>query len=125
MLRLVSFVALAALLSGAPKSEFIYEKAPFPSCHASTIVEIAPGEFLASWFGGTDEGKPDVAIWGARLKGGAWSEPQEFAREPNIATYNPVLFFAKNGTLWLYYKFGPSPQTWTAGRRSSRDGGKT
>jgi hypothetical protein len=41
--------------------EFIYEKAPYPSCHASTIVEASNGDLVASWFGGTrcdDLGKP-------------------------------------------------------------------
>jgi predicted neuraminidase len=47
------------------------------------------------------------------------------AREPNIAAYNPVLFYAQDKTLWLYYKFGPQPSSWTAARRSSRDHGKT
>jgi predicted neuraminidase len=110
----------------AQDAEFIYDRAPFPSCHASTIVETAPGEFLAAWFGGSDEGKPDVAIWGARKrKDGRWSEPAELAREPGIATYNPVLFFSADKTLWLYYKFGPSPSSWTAARRSSADKGRT
>jgi predicted neuraminidase len=108
-----------------PKREFIYETAPFPSCHASTIVETGPGAFLAAWFGGSAEGRPDVAIWGARRSADGWSEPFELAREPNIAAYNPVLFFTRDQTLWLYYKFGPSPQTWTAARMSSRDKGQT
>jgi predicted neuraminidase len=116
---------LATMSFAAPRAQFIYEQAPFPSCHASTIVETTPGEFLAAWFGGAAEGRPDVAIWGARLKEGKWSEPFEMVREPNIATYNPVLFFARDGTLWLYYRFGPSPQTWTSGRVSSRDRGQT
>ncbi len=110
----------------AQDAEFIYDRAPFPSCHASTIVETAPGEFLAAWFGGSDEGKPDVAIWGARKgRDGHWSEPAELARESSIATYNPVLFFSADKTLWLYYKFGPSPSSWTAARRSSADRGRT
>lgn len=120
-----SFAAAAALVMAGPTSEFIYEAAPFPSCHASTIVETAKGEFLAAWFGGAGEGKPDVAIWGARKADGRWSEPFELAREPEIATYNPVLFYTKDKTLWLYYKFGPSPQTWTGARRFSRDNGAT
>jgi predicted neuraminidase len=118
--------ALAAAAAAMPRSEFIYETAPFPSCHASTIVETKPGELYAAWFGGTDEGNKDVAIWGAhRAEGGKWSEPKELVRESNTPTWNPVLFHDKAGVLWLYYKFGPSPQTWSAGRMSSRDGGQT
>ena len=33
---------------------FIYNEAPFPHCHASTIVETNNG-LLAAWFGGTHE----------------------------------------------------------------------
>jgi predicted neuraminidase len=117
----------ASMTSGlaAPKAEFIYDEAPFPSCHASTLVEVGPGELLAAWFGGTAEGKSDVAVWGARKSGPKWSAPFELAREPDIAAYNPVLFFTADKVLWLYYKFGPSPSTWSAARRSSRDGGRT
>jgi len=121
-------VLLASIVipaSGATSGEFIFERAPFPSCHASTLVELAHGELLAAWFGGSDEGRPDVAIWGARKSGGKWSEPFELAREPDIAAYNPVLFFSGDKTLWLYYKFGPYPSSWTAARRSSRDRGST
>ena len=111
--------------AAAPGGEFIFEQAPFSSCHASTILETGPAELLAAWFGGSAEGKPDVAIWGARKSNGKWSEPVELAREPDIATYNPVLFYSGDRTLWLYYKFGPHPTRWTGARRWSRDSGKT
>ncbi len=39
------------------KEEYIFENPPFPSCHASTIVETSPGKLMAAWFGGTDEGR--------------------------------------------------------------------
>lgn len=104
--------------------EFIFTAAPFASCHASTIVELRNGNLMAAWFGGTAESRPDVAIWGSCFSGGPWSVPVELAREPKIATYNPVLFYAKNGYLWLYYKFGPGPSGWTAARRWSADDGK-
>lgn len=120
-----ALVFCAAVANAAVRQEFIFDKAPFASCHAATIVETKPGSFLAAWFGGDDEGKPNVAVWGARLEGGKWSAPFEIVREPNIAAYNPVLFYSKDRTLWLYYKFGPHPTRWSAGRISSRDDGKT
>lgn len=116
---------VAPLLVAGPAFEFIFEKAPFPSCHAATIVETRPGQFLAAWFGGTDEGNKDVAIWGSHRVNGQWSPPEELAREPGTPTWNPVLFYSADHTLWLYYKFGTSPSSWTAGRRASRDHGKT
>ncbi len=51
----------AAEQPGLVKSEFIYETAPFPSCHASTIAET-PSGLVAAWFGGTHERNPDVCI---------------------------------------------------------------
>ena len=113
------------ILQAAPQKEFIFTSAPFESCHASTVVELKNGDLLAAWFGGSAEGHPDVAIWGSRRTNGKWTPPAEWIREPNIATYNPVLFHSHDGRLWLYYKFGPHPERWTAGRRFSTDEGKT
>jgi len=121
----LTLVSITMCALGAPPGEFIFEQAPFASCHASTLVEVGPGELLAAWFGGSGEGRPDVAIWGAGKSAGLWSQPVELAREPSIAAYNPVLFHSQDRTLWLYYKFGPNPSSWTAARRSSRDQGKT
>jgi predicted neuraminidase len=101
------------LAHAAVSQEFIYTDAPFPSAHASTIVELKNGDFLSAWFGGSAEGKPDVAIWSARRAGGGWTAPAELAREPNIACYNPVLFYSADGKLWLYYN---SDRTLEAGR---------
>ena len=123
MTKLLWILAAQSLM--AQTSEFIADAMPTPSCHASTIVEVRPGELLAAWFGGTAEGRPDVAIWGARRRGGRWQAPTVLVREPHIAAWNPVLFRAGDGVLWLYYKFGPSPQQWTAGRLQSRDDGAT
>ncbi|MGO9262843.1 MAG: sialidase family protein [Bryobacteraceae bacterium] len=105
--------------------EFVADPSPTPSCHASTVVELANGDLLAAWFGGTAEGAQDVAIWMARRTSIGWAQPVEAAREPNIATYNPVLFHSADGILWLYYKFGPHPDSWSAARKSSRDEGAT
>ncbi|TCK75731.1 putative neuraminidase [Acidipila rosea] len=116
---------LAPALARAQMREFIYTSAPFPSAHASTLVELKNGDYLAAWFGGTAEGQPDVAIWSSRRTASGWSAPVELAREANVPTWNPVLFHAKNGRLWLYYKFGPRFTWWTAARRYSDDEGRT
>ncbi|MCU0248060.1 MAG: exo-alpha-sialidase [Bryobacter sp.] len=103
----------------------MYDSAPFPSCHASTLVESPAGEIVAAWFGGTDEGEKDVAIWGARRVSGKWTAPEEWARETNIPTWNPVLFYTKDKNLHLYYKYGPSPREWTGAVKNSLDHGRT
>ncbi len=108
-----------------PEQEFIFTTAPFASSHASTLVQLPSGELMAAWFGGTYEGKPDVAVWAATRTAEGWSRPRELAREPNIPCWNPVLFYANDHRLWLYYKFGPNPASWTGARRWSADDGKT
>ena len=115
--------------AGVLRSEFIYETAPFPSCHASTIAETKPG-LIAAWFGGTHERHPDVGIWVSRLESGRWTAPVEVANgvtspTNRYPTWNPVLFQPKTGPLMLFYKVGPSPSTWWGMLRSSDDGGKT
>ncbi len=105
--------------------EFLFTTAPFASSHASTLVELRDGSLLAAWFGGSAEGASDVAIWSARRRAGRWSAPRVLAREPSIATWNPVLFHTRDGRLWLYYKFGPDVERWTAARRYSDDDGAT
>ena len=105
--------------------EFIFTTASFPSSHASTVVQLKSGDLMAAWFGGTAEGKPDVAIWGATRTAQGWSKPRELVRELNIPCWNPVLFYSEDGRLWLYYKFGPNPSSWTGARRWSADNGRT
>ncbi len=125
MKSIAVMLLLFATLQAAPKGEFIFTSAPFKSCHASTIVELANGDLMAAWFAGSAEGEPDVAIWGSRRVGDHWSAPAELVREPDIPSYNPVLFYTNDGRLWLYYKFGVHPVSWTAGRLWSDDDGKT
>ena len=132
--QFLALFALTSLPAGAAdpailQSEFIYESAPFPSCHASTIVETKSG-FAAAWFGGTAEKNPDVGIWSARLVEGKWTTPVEVAngvqadgtRHP---CWNPVLFQPKDGPLLLFYKVGPDPDRWWGMLRTSDDDGAT
>ncbi|MCS7022070.1 MAG: exo-alpha-sialidase [Gemmataceae bacterium] len=113
------------MVRAAAEGRLIFHKAPFVSCHASTIVEGEGGRLLAAWFGGKDEGAKDVQIWGSIFDGQRWSEPQVWGSEPGQPCWNPVLFRTLKGTLYLWYKAGPNPQQWTGFVRTSRDGGQS
>ena len=76
--------------------EFVYTKAPYPSCHASTIAET-PAGLVAAWFGGTRERHPDVGIWVSLHRNGKWEEAKEVANGVQndtlrYPTWNPVLY---------------------------------
>jgi predicted neuraminidase len=145
---LTSMAAANPVVESAP----IFETAPFPECHASTLVETASGELIAAWFGGTEEGHPDVDIWlSIRSRDAAgWSAPRRVATGETDAgrqpTWNPVLFQASSppantagdgaadpaanpvaapAPLLLFYKVGPSPSTWWGMLQRSNDGGRT
>lgn len=119
----------AALQPGVVLAEFVFEKAPFAQCHASTIA-YTPRGLVAAWFGGTREKHPDVGIWLARHDGTAWSAPIEVANGvQDVSTrypcWNPVLFAIPQGPLLLFYKVGPSPSTWWGMWMRSTDDGRT
>jgi predicted neuraminidase len=117
----------SAYPAGVVKAEFIYETAPFPQCHASTLAET-PKALVAAWFGGTREKHPDVGIWLSRFEGERWSEPKEVANgvenaQTRYPCWNPVLFQPEKGPLQLFYKVGPSPSTWWGMLKTSDDAG--
>ncbi len=123
------FVGAQPMAPGVMQSEFIYETAPFPECHASTLAE-SKGTLVAAWFGGTKEKHPDVGIWVARLEQGKWTTPVEVANgvespAKRYPTWNPVLHQPKSGPLLLFYKVGPNPESWWGMLMTSSDGGKT
>ncbi|HCC8072171.1 TPA: exo-alpha-sialidase, partial [Klebsiella aerogenes] len=47
-----------------------------PQNHAANLLPLPDGTLLCVWFGGSQEGKADISVWGARLAPGAttWSE---------------------------------------------------
>ena len=109
--------------------EFIYDTAPYPECHASTIAETPTG-LVAAWFGGTKERNPDVEIWVSRMEKNHWTTPVSVANgivneKLRYPCWNPVLYQVPNGDLLLFYKVGPSPSTWKGWMKSSSDHGRT
>ncbi|OQP40013.1 hypothetical protein A4H97_17505 [Niastella yeongjuensis] len=116
---------------GVVQEEFLYKSAPFPSCHAVTIVELENKELLATYFGGTAERNPDVEIRLQRKKtDGTWTPPISVADgiQPDgkrFPTWNPVIFQPKGGPVMLYYKVGPNPREWWGEYKTSSDNGHT
>lgn len=122
--------AAIARQPGLVKSEFILDNPPFPTSHASTIVE-SKGVLLAAWFGGTRERALDVSIWLSRHDGARWSDPEQVANgvhddiRVRYPCWNPVLFRPANGPLCLFYKEGPSPESWWGMVKVSYDNGQS
>lgn len=125
----IRFVTAQPANPAVVQAGLIYEQAPFPQCHASTIAET-PNGLITAWFGGTHERHPDVGIWVSSRTASTWTPPVEVATgvQPDgkrLPCWNPVLFQIPGGELLLFYKVGPSPSTWWGLLKRSKDGGKT
>ena len=114
--------------------QFLYDTAPFPSCHAATIEALPGGDLVAAFFGGSWEGCNDVCIWLCR-KGSrdtAWSAPTMVAKgdvgdSVQHPCWNPVLYKVpgRKGELLLFYKTGIYIKDWMGHLMRSRDGGRS
>ena len=119
-----------ARFPGFVKEEFVFTKAKFPQCHASTICETSRG-IVVAWFGGTREKDKDVGIWTSYHDGNRWTSPKEWAtgvqhERLRYPCWNPVLFQAEDGgTTTLFFKVGPDPRSWWGEMMFSYDQGRT
>ena len=116
--------------SGLILEEFVYEKASFKECHASTICQTTRG-LVASWFGGSKEGKNDVGIWTSYHDGKKWTSPVQVANGVQndglrYPCWNPVLFQPPgDAPTLLFFKVGPNPREWWGEMMISYDRGRT
>jgi predicted neuraminidase len=76
-----------------------------PQCHASNLLKLANGDLLCAWFGGSQEGKPDISIYLSRLQVGvkSWTEAEKVTFDGSRSEQNPILFQAESGEVWLLY----------------------
>ncbi|MGH2613194.1 MAG: sialidase family protein [Rhabdochlamydiaceae bacterium] len=121
---LVIGISLQAFHPAIVQEEFIFTKAPFASCHASTLTEASPGHLLCAYFAGTHEGAVDVAIWLSSFEKRNWSEPRKIAEVEKNPCWNPVLFTMPTGEVLLFYKGGPNPRSWSGFLKRSMTQGK-
>jgi len=121
---------------GLVEEGFLYDKAPFPQCHASTLCETPRG-LVAAWFGGTKEKHPDVGIWSSYHDGSGWSSPRKVAdgfqydvpgggEEHRHPCWNPVLYQPPgDAPTMLFFKVGPNPADWWGEVMVSYDFGRS
>ncbi|GAA5224735.1 sialidase family protein [Membranihabitans marinus] len=109
-----------------PEKDFVFEQnKSFAQCHASTLARMDNGQYIVSWFGGTEEKNDDVGIWISIGEPGQWSDPLEVMKIREDPHWNPVLFTKPDGSIILYFKVGKEIPTWETWYTVSKDHGKT
>ncbi|MBB4931123.1 putative neuraminidase [Lipingzhangella halophila] len=101
--------------------------APTPQAHAANLMPLPNGGLGCVWFGGTQEGLPDINIWFSRLDTDAtWTTPTQVSSDPHCSEQNPVLFLSPAGELWLLYtaQHAGNQDTAEVRGRVSRDNGR-
>lgn len=97
--------------------------------HAAFLMPLPGGDLGCVWFGGTQEGVPDISVRFSRLAPGAaaWSAPETLSDDPTRSEQNPLLFNAPDGRLWLLWtaQHAGNQDTAIIRRRISRDGGRS
>ncbi|MEW6200782.1 MAG: sialidase family protein [bacterium] len=109
----IAFSANEPFFEAVPVFEFDEAR---PENHASSIGEMPNGDMLVTWFGGSREGMPDVALWVSRRPKGlkTWSKPERLVDNEGLAEGNSVLFTDSKGKVWLFYvvKYGEERHDW-------------
>jgi predicted neuraminidase len=83
------------------------------SVHAATLSQLANGDLIAAWYGGSDEAAGDVRIYSARCDhdSGRWSSPAVLETRAHTekalglhvkSVGNPVLFADSHGVTLFY-----------------------
>ncbi|KAH7377479.1 BNR repeat-like domain-containing protein [Cadophora sp. MPI-SDFR-AT-0126] len=97
--------------------------------HASNLLRLKNGDLLCAWFGGSQEGIPDISTYVSRLPAGTdtWTPAEKLSNDNTRSEQNPVLFQTPSGPLWLLYtsQQGGNQETAIVKRRISNDGGHT
>jgi predicted neuraminidase len=89
----------------APDRRDAYLPTPTVQVHAANLMTLGNGDLGCVWFGGTQEGVPDICVWFSRLTPGSdtWSAPVQLSDDRTRSEQNPVLFPTPTGELWLLF----------------------
>ncbi|XKM14413.1 exo-alpha-sialidase [Orbaceae bacterium ac157xtp] len=112
-----------------PKRIDAYLPTPCVQNHAANLLQLPNGDLLCTWFGGTQEGIPDISAYYSRLKKGSdtWEPAIKLSDDPTRSEQNPVFFLDPDNVLWILYTAQVSGNQDTAivRYRKSRDMGET
>jgi predicted neuraminidase len=112
-----------------PTRSNAYLPSPCVQNHAANLMPLPNGDLACVWFGGTQEGIPDISVYFSRLRAGAtqWSEAVRLSDDPTRSEQNPILFPAPDGRLWLLYtaQISGKQDTAVVRYRISPDNGET
>jgi len=96
-------------------------------CHAANVMPLPNGDLACVWFGGTQEGIPDISVYFSRLPAGSndWQPAEKLSDDPTRSEQNPILFPAPDGRLWLMWtaQLSGNQDTAIVRRRISTDNG--
>lgn len=124
-----SLLLLAVLFMLAPCRATVIEEMVIPPwkghVHASSLLPLKDGGYLAVWFQGSREGASDVGIAMSRRVKGAWEPSRTVAKVADVAHWNPVLRRGNDGRIVLYFKVGAKIAGWKTWLRESQDEGVT
>jgi predicted neuraminidase len=89
----------------APDRRDAYLPTSTVQVHAANLMTLGNGDLGCVWFGGTQEGVPDICVWFSRLTPGSdtWSAPVQLSDDQTRSEQNPVLFPTPTGELWLLF----------------------
>ncbi|KAA5613538.1 glycosyl hydrolase [Rhodovastum atsumiense] len=112
-----------------PAREEAYLPSPCVQNHAANITPLPNGDLACVWFGGTQEGIPDISVWFSRLPAGTdhWTPAVKLSDDPGRSEQNPLLFPAPDGQLWLLWtaQISGNQDTAIVRRRLSTDNGES
>jgi predicted neuraminidase len=121
-------------LRKADGADFAYLPAPTVQSHAANLLTLPDGRLGCVWFGGTQEGVPDISIWFSAVEPGSsqWSAAVQLSDDSTRSEQNPILFTTpalsgQGAALWLLYTAQKAGNQDTAEvrRRISTDSGRT
>jgi predicted neuraminidase len=97
--------------------------------HAANLMPLPDGSLGCVWFGGTQEGVPDISAYFSRLErgGDTWSAPMRLSDDATRSEQNPLLFPSPDGTLWLIWtaQISGNQDTAIVRYRTSADNGRS